>query len=125
MLIVGRPNVGKSSLFNKLIRKRKSLVVNKPGVTRDVLKEKASWWGVEFEVWDSGGWKGQDPDWSLAIDKKVQQSIQQVHCILFVVDAKAGLRNEDEEIFRSLKKVKNLLYFWLIRWIRKKKQSYS
>ena len=106
MLIVGRPNVGKSSLFNKLIRKRKSLVVNKPGVTRDILKEKANWWGAEFEVWDSGGWKGQDPDWGLAIDKKVQQSIQQAHCILFVVDARAGLRGEDKEIFRNLKKSK-------------------
>ena len=106
VLIVGRPNVGKSSLFNKLVRKRKSLVVNKPGVTRDILKAKAAWWGGEFEVWDSGGWKEKNSDWSLAIDKKVQQAIQQVHCILFVVDAKAGLKSEDKEIFRALKRNK-------------------
>ena len=122
VLIVGRPNVGKSSLFNKLVRKRKSLVINKPGVTRDILKEKASWWGGEFEVWDSGGWKGLDPDWSLAIDKKVQQAIQRVHCILFIVDAKAGLKNEDKEIFRTLKKSKKP-FLILVNKVDQEKQT--
>ena len=55
VLIVGQANVGKSSLFNRLAKKRQALVVNQPGVTRDILKQKCSWWGGEFEVWDSGG----------------------------------------------------------------------
>ena len=104
VLIAGRPNVGKSSLFNKLVRKRKSLVVNRPGMTRDILKQKTSWWGHEFEVWDSGGWKSGDAYLGQGIDKKVQQAVKEVDCILLVMDAKAGLRHEDKEFFRVIKK---------------------
>ena len=53
--IIGRPNVGKSTLFNILTRTRKSVVRNEPGVTRDIIIEPAEWWGHEFEVLDTGG----------------------------------------------------------------------
>ncbi len=104
VLIVGRPNVGKSSLFNRLIRKRKALVVNQPGVTRDILKQKTSWWGNDFEVWDSGGlWAGESVFGS-AIDKKVKQAVCLADLILFVMSARSGLLEEDKKTFHLVRK---------------------
>lgn len=104
ILIVGRPNVGKSSLFNRLVRKRKALVINQPGVTRDILKQKASWWGIDFEVWDSGGLWSENSTWGSLIDKKVQQAIQESDLILFVMDARSGFLETDKRTFQLVKK---------------------
>lgn len=104
VLIVGRPNVGKSSLFNRLARQRKALVVNQPGVTRDILKQRVSWWGVDFEVWDSGGLWSEESHWGGLIDKKVRQAIEQSDLVIFVMDARSGFMEEDRKTFHLVKK---------------------
>ena len=104
VLIIGRPNVGKSSLFNRLVRQRKALVINQPGVTRDILKQKASWWGVDFEVWDSGGLWSEESAWGTLIDKKVRNAIQESNLVLFVMDARSGFLEEDKKTFLLVKK---------------------
>jgi len=104
VLIVGRPNVGKSSLFNRLVRRKKALVINKPGITRDILKQKAHWWGTDFEVWDSGGLWSKEENWSPLIDKKVKQAITKAHLVVFVMDAQSGLLADDKKTFQLIKK---------------------
>ena len=104
MLILGRPNVGKSSLFNRLVRQRKALVINKPGITRDILKQKASWWGVDFEVWDSGGLWSEEMHWGSLIDKKVKAAMSESDLILFIMDARSGFLEEDKKTFQLVKK---------------------
>lgn len=112
VLIIGRPNVGKSSLFNRLARKRKALVLNQSGVTRDILKQTASWWGTEFEVWDSGGlWSSSHPiigdrstTLSRLIDQKVHQAVKESDLLLLVMDARKGCLDEDKKAFRMVKK---------------------
>ena len=104
VLIVGRPNVGKSSLFNRLVRRRKSLVINQPGITRDILKQTTSWWGVDFEVWDSGGLWSEESDWGSLIDEKVRKAIQLSDLILFIMDARAGFLEEDKKTFQLVKR---------------------
>ena len=112
VLIIGRPNVGKSSLFNRLVQKRKALVLNQPGVTRDILKQAVSWWGTDFEIWDSGGlWSQSHPTignssaaLSRLIDQKVHQAIIESDLLLFVMDARTGCLDTDKKTFRMVKK---------------------
>ena len=112
VLIVGRPNVGKSSLFNRLVQKRKALVFNQPGVTRDILRETVSWWGTSFEIEDSGGlWSASHPaihkrsgSLSRLIDKKVCAAIKETDFLLFVTDARTGCMEEDKKTWRMIKK---------------------
>ena len=104
VLIVGRPNVGKSSLFNRLIKKKKALVINQPGVTRDILKQKCSWWGGTFEVWDSGGLWAKGSPWSQLINVQVQSAVSKVNMVLLVMSARSGFQDEDKTVFRLIKK---------------------
>ena len=98
VLILGRTNVGKSSLFNRLIKKKKSLVINESKITRDLLKAKVEWWGEEFEVTDSGGLPQSKEKDSLSVEilKKIKQAIFKNDVFVVVVDGKAGLHFEDE-----------------------------
>lgn len=112
VVLVGRKNVGKSTLFNRLSEKVKSIAYDFAGVTRDFLSDTVSWQGVTFELIDSGGvslHKSEDP-----LDEKVRQLalqlIDEADLILFVVDAKDGLIIEDREINKMLFKAdKNVL----------------
>ncbi len=104
ILIVGRSNVGKSSLFNRLVRRKQALIINQPGVTRDILKQKTSWWGVDFEVWDSGGLWSEECSYGSLIDKKVHRAVQESDLILFVMDARSGCLEEDKKTFQMVKK---------------------
>ena len=110
VLIVGRPNVGKSSLFNRLVRQRRALVLDQPGVTRDIIKGAARWWGHSFEVWDSGGlmWNTSSVIFS-AVQDQVQQACKTADLIIFVMDARLGLHDEDKKIFKWIKDKKYLL----------------
>ena len=106
VVIVGRTNVGKSSLFNRLIKKRKSLVINESGITRDLLKDRTTWWGCDFELVDSGGfpeWGAKD-ELSIKILEKIKVAIQQADIFLVIVDGKAGLRFEDSQVMKIVRK---------------------
>lgn len=101
--IVGRPNVGKSSLFNRLTRTRKALVRNEPGVTRDLLVDSTEWWGFEFNVMDTGGVTEGKEGFSPLIRQQVLSSLERAVGLVVVVDAKIGLVPEDREMIRIAK----------------------
>lgn len=104
--IVGRMNVGKSTLFNRLSKNTKSLALDYAGVTRDVIKDSVDWLGREFELIDTGGIsfkKSNDP----LLEKvrlKALQALENSQIVLFVVDGVAGVTAEDEEIAHALRR---------------------
>lgn len=99
--LLGHPNVGKSTLFNKLTRTRKALVKNEPGVTRDVLIENADWWGKNFRVADMGGLTSDPTGFSPLIREKVLGFLKQADLLLVVFDGRAGLLPEDKDVIRA------------------------
>ncbi len=101
--IVGRPNVGKSSLFNFLTRSRSAVVKDQPGVTRDILTGHADWWGKTFEVLDTGGLTTHDDEFSPLIYKQVLSVLKYVDLLIIMLDAKSGLLPEDQDIIRIAK----------------------
>ncbi|MCS6838902.1 MAG: ribosome biogenesis GTPase Der [Bdellovibrionaceae bacterium] len=101
--IVGRPNVGKSTLFNLLIGKRKSVVKNEPGVTRDVLIDRCELWGKWFEIIDTGGLTRSQKSLDMSILDQVQNVLKTVDFAIMVTDGREGLTSDDEEVFRLLK----------------------
>lgn len=96
--ILGRPNVGKSTLFNILTRSRKSLVRNEPGVTRDILIETAEWWGKSFDVVDTGGLTEAPDLISTLIKTQVAGILSGVDLLVVVVDGRAGFVPEDKDV---------------------------
>jgi GTP-binding protein len=106
--IVGRPNVGKSTLFNRFVKKREAIVDAVSGVTRDRHYGKSDWNGKEFSVIDTGGYiMGSDDIFEEEIRKQVQLAIDEADIILFVVDVENGVTGMDEDvadILRSIKK---------------------
>lgn len=104
--IVGRPNVGKSTFFNRLIQRREAIVDAVSGVTRDRHYGKSDWNGVEFSLIDTGGYVvGSDDVFEKEIDKQVELAIAEADAILFMVDAQAGITGMDEDVARLLRKV--------------------
>lgn len=101
--LVGRPNVGKSTLFNKLTRSRKALVKNEPGVTRDILLHPAEWWGFSFEVMDTGGLTESKEGLNPLIREGVLSVLNSVDGLVVVMDARSGLVPEDRDIIRIAK----------------------
>lgn len=97
--LVGRPNVGKSSLFNVLCKKRLALVKDQPGVTRDLRHGVAKWWGKEFSVVDTGGWTNAEDVISRAIREKLQTELSSFDFLIFVCDARLGLTSDDKNFF--------------------------
>ena len=104
ILIMGRTNVGKSSLFNRLIKKRKALVINEKGITRDLLRDKAHWWGEDFELIDSGGLPEAKDELSLQILEKIHTALEMTDVIVMMVDAKASLQPRDFEVLKKVRK---------------------
>lgn len=103
--IVGRPNVGKSTLFNRLTEARDAIVDPTSGVTRDRHYGKAEWTGVEFSVIDTGGYTVNDDDiFEDEIKKQVQLAIEEATSILFVVDVTTGITDHDEAIAGLLRR---------------------
>lgn len=97
--LVGRPNVGKSSLFNVLCQKRLALVKDQPGVTRDLRRGVAKWWGKEFSVCDTGGWTNAEDTISKAIKSKLQEQLVAFDFLIFVCDVRQGLTSDDKNFF--------------------------
>ncbi|WP_374283623.1 ribosome biogenesis GTPase Der [Novosphingobium sp.] len=104
VIIIGRPNVGKSTLFNRLVGKKLALVDDQPGVTRDRRFGEAHLLGLDFTVVDTAGWEDEDPS-SLPgrMRKQTEASLHGADVALFVIDARAGLTPLDEEIGRWLR----------------------
>ncbi|WP_425540244.1 ribosome biogenesis GTPase Der [Microaceticoccus formicicus] len=103
--VVGRPNVGKSTLFNKLIRKKEAITEDTPGVTRDRLYREAEWLGRYFMLVDTGGYVPDDDDIiSKHIKLQAELAIDTSDLILFVVDGKSGIMQEDRDIAEILRK---------------------
>ena len=104
--IVGRPNVGKSTLFNRLIQKRKAIVDDTSGVTRDRHYGQSEWNGKPFSLIDTGGYvKGSDDVFESEIRKQVQLAIDEADFILFIVDVTAGITPTDDEVANLLRRV--------------------
>lgn len=104
--VVGRPNVGKSTLFNRLIQRRDAIVDSVSGVTRDRNYGKSEWNGRNFSIIDTGGYiEGSDDIFEGEIRKQVELAIDEADVILFVVDAEEGLTPMDEEVANLLRKV--------------------
>jgi len=101
--IIGRPNVGKSTLFNFLTETRKAVVKDQPGVTRDILIEPAELWGNEYEVIDTGGLTEASDLISQLIREQVVEFLKSVDLLICVMDGRDGLIPEDSEIIRVAK----------------------
>jgi GTP-binding protein len=105
--IVGRPNVGKSTLFNRLIGEKQSIVDDMSGVTRDRQYGQSNWNGKEFAVVDTGGFvRNSDDVFEAAIRDQVEIAIDEATVILFMVDVSTGLTDLDEQVARMLRKTK-------------------
>ena len=109
--IVGRPNVGKSTLFNRLVGKRKAIVNEESGVTRDRNYGKSDWIGKEFSVIDTGGYVSNSSDiFEEEINKQVLLALEEADVILFVCDVELGITDLDQSFARLLRKVEKPTY---------------
>ena len=105
--IVGIPNVGKSTLFNRLTETREAIVDDEPGVTRDRHYGKSSWNGVEFSVVDTGGYiKGSDDIFEEEIRKQVQIAVNECTSILFMTDVTDGVTDFDKDVANIVRRSK-------------------
>jgi len=103
VVIVGRPNVGKSTLFNRVIGRREAIVEERPGVTRDRKEVDADWQGQPFTLVDTGGWLAKGSDLDSKVSKQAESAIAEADVLLFVVDATVGVTEEDEQVARRLR----------------------
>ena len=105
--IVGRPNVGKSTFFNRLVQRREAIVDSISGVTRDRHYGKTDWNGRDFSVIDTGGYvAGGDDIFQKEIDKQVNLAIEEADAIIFLTDVESGIMGTDEEIAQLLRRSK-------------------
>ena len=105
--IVGRPNVGKSTLFNRLTQTRGAIVSEEAGTTRDRQYGKVSWLDREFSIVDTGGWVvGSEDIFEGEINKQVEIAMEEADVILFVVDVESGITDLDDEVAAKLRRTK-------------------
>ncbi|WP_317636594.1 ribosome biogenesis GTPase Der [Xylocopilactobacillus apicola] len=101
--IVGRPNVGKSTLFNRIIGKRQAIVLDTPGVTRDRNYGVADWNGKKFNIIDTGGMNFQKGDFNSEINSQVESALADADLIIFLTDSKSGITDLDAQIGKLLR----------------------
>ncbi|MBR2022305.1 MAG: ribosome biogenesis GTPase Der, partial [Mycoplasmataceae bacterium] len=102
--LVGKPNVGKSTLFNRIIGKRKSIVFDTPGVTRDRIYQKTKWLNKEFQIIDTGGITDQKKEFVEDIKIQAQIAIEEATLVVFVVDGLSEITKEDLHVINILRK---------------------
>ncbi|MBU2947003.1 ribosome biogenesis GTPase Der [Zobellia uliginosa] len=109
--VVGRPNVGKSTFFNRLIQRREAITDAVSGVTRDRHYGKSDWNGKEFSLIDTGGYvQGSDDVFEQEIDKQVELAIDEADAIIFMVDVESGITGMDEDVAKLLRRVKKPVF---------------
>ncbi|WP_232547898.1 ribosome biogenesis GTPase Der [Propioniciclava soli] len=106
LAVVGRPNVGKSQLVNRILGRREAVVQDLPGVTRDRVSYDANWNGREFVIVDTGGWASDAEGMAAQIAEQAELAIGAADAVLFVVDATVGTTDEDEAVVRVLRRSK-------------------
>ena len=104
--IVGRPNVGKSTVFNRILEQRLSIVEDTPGVTRDRIYGECQWLSKTYRLIDTGGIQIEDVPFQKEINAQVEIAIEEADVIIFLVDGRSGLSSDDEYIARLLQKSK-------------------
>ena len=102
--IVGRPNVGKSTLVNRIIGRREAIVEERPGVTRDRKVLDAEWNGIPFTIVDTGGWMTGGDALDIKVSRQAEQAVDSADLTLFVVDVTVGITADDEEVATWLRK---------------------
>lgn len=109
--IVGRPNVGKSTFFNRLIKRREAIVDAVSGVTRDRHYGKSEWNGKEFSLIDTGGYvRGSDDVFEAEIDRQVELAIEEADAIVFMVDVESGVTGMDVEVANLLRRIEKPVF---------------
>ena len=98
VVIVGRPNVGKSTLFNRFLGEQAAIVEDRPGVTRDRHRREVEWCGHHFDVVDTGGWMPGGSMLDSKVSRQVESAAREADLVLFLVDSTAGLNDDDEAI---------------------------
>jgi GTPase len=106
LAIVGRPNVGKSALVNRILGRREAVVEDVPGVTRDRVSYKAEWNGRRFTLVDTGGWEPDAKGINASVAQQAEIAVELADAVLFVVDANVGATSTDEHVVRMLRKTK-------------------
>jgi GTPase len=104
LAVVGRPNVGKSTLVNRILGSRQAVVEDVPGVTRDRVAYDANWRGRTFTVVDTGGWEARAQGLSAQVAEQAKIAVDMADAVLFVVDARVGATDEDEAVANVLRR---------------------
>jgi GTP-binding protein len=104
LAIVGRPNVGKSTLVNRILGRREAIVEERPGVTRDRKYVEAEWNGIPFTLIDTGGWLASGDALDMKVSKEAEKAVNQADLVLFVVDVTTGITAEDESVAEWLRR---------------------
>jgi len=104
LAVVGRPNVGKSTLVNRILGSRQAVVQDVPGVTRDRVAYDANWRGRTFTVVDTGGWEARAEGLSAQVAEQAKIAVDMADAVLFVVDARVGATDEDEAVANVLRR---------------------
>ncbi|WP_037908041.1 ribosome biogenesis GTPase Der [Actinacidiphila yeochonensis] len=104
LAVVGRPNVGKSTLVNRIIGRREAVVEDRPGVTRDRVSYEADWNGRRFRIVDTGGWEQDVLGIDASVASQAEYAIELADAVVFVVDAKVGATDTDEAVVKLLRR---------------------
>jgi GTP-binding protein len=106
VVIIGRPNVGKSTLFNRIVGSQQAIVEDRPGITRDRKELEAEWLDIPFLVVDTGGWMPGGDELDAKVSRQVEAAVKDADVVLFVVDASVGLTDDDQNIANWIRRTR-------------------